>query len=113
MEEPVISSDEEQESDDACIFCNDLYSNSKDREEWIQCNRYRCWAHEACSSAEEGESLMKSSKMQRGFVHRRSPKESVLTKFVVGLLSASTISEGLENFCSIPFASGEHHVAAR
>ncbi|GBO00030.1 hypothetical protein AVEN_128897-1, partial [Araneus ventricosus] len=55
MEEPVTSSDEEQESDDACIFCNDLYSNSKDREGWIQCNRCRGWAHEACSNAEEGE----------------------------------------------------------
>ncbi|GBN90042.1 hypothetical protein AVEN_136777-1 [Araneus ventricosus] len=41
MEEPVTSSDEEQESDDAGIFCNDLYSNSKDREGWIQCNRCR------------------------------------------------------------------------
>ncbi|GBO01345.1 hypothetical protein AVEN_144731-1 [Araneus ventricosus] len=55
MEEPVTSSDEEQESDDACSFCNDLYSNSKDREGWIRCNRCRGWAHEACSNAEEGE----------------------------------------------------------
>ncbi|GBN19582.1 hypothetical protein AVEN_122069-1 [Araneus ventricosus] len=55
MEEPVTSSDEEQENDDACIFCNDLYSNSEDREGWIQCNRCRGWAHEACSSAEESE----------------------------------------------------------
>ncbi|GBO06850.1 hypothetical protein AVEN_141566-1, partial [Araneus ventricosus] len=53
MEEPATSSDEE--SGDACIFCNDLYSNSKDREGWIQCNRCRGWAHEACSNAEEGE----------------------------------------------------------
>ncbi|GBM30823.1 hypothetical protein AVEN_52615-1 [Araneus ventricosus] len=29
MEEPVASSDEKHESDAACIFCNDLYSNSK------------------------------------------------------------------------------------
>ncbi|GBM60993.1 hypothetical protein AVEN_264337-1 [Araneus ventricosus] len=35
MEEPVTSSDEEQESGDACIFCNDLYSNSKDRGEKV------------------------------------------------------------------------------
>ncbi|GBN85263.1 hypothetical protein AVEN_142365-1 [Araneus ventricosus] len=55
MEEPVASSDEDQESDDSFIFCNDLYSNSKDKEGWIQCNRCRGWAHEACSSAEEGE----------------------------------------------------------
>ncbi|GBM73098.1 hypothetical protein AVEN_198773-1 [Araneus ventricosus] len=43
-------------------------------------------------------SFMKSSKMQGGFVHGRSTKESVLTKFVVGLLCASNISEGHENF---------------
>ncbi|GBM30522.1 hypothetical protein AVEN_228039-1, partial [Araneus ventricosus] len=55
MEEPVTSSDEEQESDDACIFCNDLYSNSKNREGWIQCNRCRGWSHEACSNAGGGE----------------------------------------------------------
>ena len=45
------------------------------------------------------QTLMKSSKMQRGLVHGRSTKESALTKFVLGLLSASNISEGLENFC--------------
>ncbi|GBN33760.1 hypothetical protein AVEN_212369-1 [Araneus ventricosus] len=54
--------------------------------------------------------LMKSSKMQGGFGHGRSTKESVLNKFVVGLLSASNISEGLENFCGLSFVSGEQHV---
>ncbi|GBL72483.1 hypothetical protein AVEN_115397-1 [Araneus ventricosus] len=56
------------------------------------------------------QSLMKSSKMQGSFMHGRSTKENVLTKFVVGLLSASNISEGLENFCGLSFASEEKHV---
>ena len=51
------------------------------------------------------QSLMKSSKMQGRFVHGRSTKESVLTKFVVGLISATDISEGLEKFCGFSFES--------
>lgn len=49
------TSDEEDEncSECACIYCNDLYSNSKDREGWIQCLECRGWAHENCSGAEE------------------------------------------------------------
>lgn len=49
------TSDEEDEncSECACIYCNDLYSNSKDREGWIQCLECRGWAHESCSGAEE------------------------------------------------------------
>ena len=59
------------------------------------------------------QSLMKSSKVQGGFVHGRSTKDSVLTKFVVGLVSASNVTEGLEKFCEISFVSGEQHVDAR
>lgn len=49
-----LSSDEDdEESDEACIFCNELYAKSKSLEGWIQCLNCKGWAHEACSNAEE------------------------------------------------------------
>jgi hypothetical protein len=56
---------------------------------------------------------MKSSKIKGGFTHGRSTNESVLNKWVYGLLTASNISESLEKFCRISFNSGEQHVDAR
>lgn len=50
-----LSSDEEENSDDACIFCNELYIDSKHKEGWIQCSSCRGWAHEACSSVDESD----------------------------------------------------------
>lgn len=43
------SESEEEEEDEACIYCNDLYSNSKSCEGWIKCLQCQGWAHEACS----------------------------------------------------------------
>ncbi|GBN02323.1 hypothetical protein AVEN_228678-1 [Araneus ventricosus] len=52
--------------------------------------------------------------MQGGFVHGRSTKGTVLTKFLVGLLSASKIENfSLENSCGLSFASGGQHVHAQ
>lgn len=47
------SSEDEAEKDEACIFCNALYLESKSGEGWIQCSSCQGWAHEACSKAEE------------------------------------------------------------
>ena len=43
--------DESSEEDDntACIYCNELYSDSMGGEGWIQCIQCRRWAHENCS----------------------------------------------------------------
>lgn len=49
-------SDLEDTSDSACIYCNDLFSNSKNKEGWIQCGVCHGWAHESCSGAEEEDS---------------------------------------------------------
>lgn len=49
----MLSSDDEQNNEDSCIFCNELYIDSKDKEGWIQCSNCRGWAHEACTSVEE------------------------------------------------------------
>jgi len=59
------------------------------------------------------QTLMKSSKIKGGFTHGRSTNKSVLNKWVYGLLTASNISESLENFYQISFHSGEQHVDAR
>jgi len=56
---------------------------------------------------------MKSSKIKGGFTHGRSTNESVLNKWVYGVLTASNIYESLEKFCQISFHSGEQHVDAR
>ena len=47
------SSQEDSESDAECIYCNDMYSNSQEKEGWIQCTKCRNWAHEACSNVTE------------------------------------------------------------
>lgn len=51
--EPLTSDEEEDESDDACIFCHGLYSKSKPKERWIQCLSCQKWAHEVCTNAEK------------------------------------------------------------
>ncbi len=33
-----------------CLICTELFSKSKSREQWIQCNPCPCWAHKLCSS---------------------------------------------------------------
>lgn len=43
----TVDSDEE---DTFCLICTDSYSNSKDREKWIQCQTYKLWAHDECTN---------------------------------------------------------------
>lgn len=52
--EPMTSDEEDSEgNDEACLFCNGLYAESKSKEGWIQCLQCKRWAHEACSNADE------------------------------------------------------------
>lgn len=44
-----------EETREACVFCNELYIDSKSGEGWIQCLHCKGWAHEACSNAEEND----------------------------------------------------------
>lgn len=48
-------SSEEDDLDEACIYCNDLFSNSKSEEGWIKCLNCKKWSHEACSSWDEND----------------------------------------------------------
>ena len=37
------------DKDVICIICSEEYSNSRNKEKWIQCNFCREWAHEQCT----------------------------------------------------------------
>jgi len=37
----------------ACMFCNELFSESKSEEGWIKCTRCNEWAHEECAGIDE------------------------------------------------------------
>lgn len=59
-------------------------------------NKYFCgtWSDQIIA-----QTLMKSSKIKEDFTHGRSTNETVLIKWVYGLLTVSNISESLEKFC--------------
>ncbi|XP_053593752.1 uncharacterized protein LOC128667486 [Microplitis demolitor] len=44
-------SSQKEDSDCHCLYCNGLYSESK--ESWIQCNNCKMWSHDSCASIEE------------------------------------------------------------
>lgn len=55
-----FSSDEEHcwdaiddsESDVGCLYCNELYSQSRSKEMWIQCQKCRSWCHADCAGVD-------------------------------------------------------------
>lgn len=47
------SSEEEGDNNTACIYCNDLFSNSKSEEGWIKCSKCNEWAHEECAGIDD------------------------------------------------------------
>ncbi|KAB0800181.1 hypothetical protein PPYR_05921 [Photinus pyralis] len=42
-------SDADDDDDAACIYCNSLFSASRSREKWIQCQKCLRWCHSACA----------------------------------------------------------------
>ncbi|KAG5885517.1 hypothetical protein JTB14_030254 [Gonioctena quinquepunctata] len=59
LEEPVLlSSSEEEQDTETCMFCNELYLHSKAEDGWIQCSGCHGWAHEAFSNAEEDDTFI-------------------------------------------------------
>lgn len=46
------SSDEDSQPETACLYCNDLFSNSKSEEGWIQCCSCKNWCHEECAGVD-------------------------------------------------------------
>ena len=51
------SSSEDEETDAACLYCDELYSTSASNEGWIQCVDCKNWAHEQCSGADENDDI--------------------------------------------------------
>lgn len=43
----------DDKGDSLCLYCHDLYSNSKSEEGWAMCQACFEWAHEACAGVEE------------------------------------------------------------
>lgn len=75
--------------------------------------RINIFVHGTWSNMVIEQSLMKFSKSKEDFTRGKSTKESVLSKWIFGLLTASNISEGLESFCELSFNTEEQHVDAR
>lgn len=40
---------EKDDSDASCLYCNELYSQSRAREKWIRCQICRSWCHNECA----------------------------------------------------------------
>lgn len=47
-DEPTFDNDD-TDSDVGCLYCNELFSQSRHREQWIQCQQCRQWAHAECA----------------------------------------------------------------
>uniref|UniRef100_A0A1Y1LS66 PHD-type domain-containing protein n=1 Tax=Photinus pyralis TaxID=7054 RepID=A0A1Y1LS66_PHOPY len=45
----------EEDSDEECIICTELYSNSQEGDGWVQCKDCKRWAHEQCAGIEEND----------------------------------------------------------
>ncbi|KAB0790630.1 hypothetical protein PPYR_14932 [Photinus pyralis] len=46
------SSEGEEDGETTCLYCNELFSNSKSEEGWIKCQKCNLWAHEQCAGIE-------------------------------------------------------------
>lgn len=51
-DDPFAASDE-NDSDAACIYCNELYSKARHGELWIQCQVCNQWCHIDCAGVEK------------------------------------------------------------
>ena len=53
---PSVSSTSVNE-DSNCIFCDDLFSQSKSKEQWIYCKSCLKWSHVECAGVDKNESI--------------------------------------------------------
>lgn len=56
MEKPIKKAkrdSEDEDKDNECIFCLDMYSKSKSTDGWIKCTKCPGWAHDACAGIDE------------------------------------------------------------
>ncbi|CAH1155651.1 unnamed protein product [Phaedon cochleariae] len=59
------------------------------------------------------QTLMRSMKSTGGLTHGRGITDSVLAKWILAMPVLAEVSEAIENFCSVSFATSEQHVDAR
>lgn len=48
LEDPYANEDEEND-DPACIYCNELFSQSRPKEHWVKCQLCSNWCHTLCA----------------------------------------------------------------
>lgn len=56
-DEPQCEDVEDDDDDAACIYCNDLYSNSRDKEPWIRCQKCSNWCHCHCADVKKSKKM--------------------------------------------------------
>lgn len=49
---------EENDDDEECFYCKEVYSKSKDDEGWIRCETCKNWAHEECAGWDEDDEFV-------------------------------------------------------
>lgn len=54
--------------------------------------------------------LMRSMKTQGGLTHGRGMSESVISKFVLTMLTLVDISNEMDNFCDVSYSTSDQHV---
>lgn len=42
-------------SDDMCVYCSEIYGNTRRSDAWVQCLQCKNWAHEGCTGWEPEE----------------------------------------------------------
>lgn len=56
--------------------------------------------------------LMRSMKTQGGLTHGRGMSDSVITKFILTMLTLVDVSNEMEQFCNVTYYSSDQHVDA-
>ncbi|XP_060801031.1 uncharacterized protein LOC132901895 [Amyelois transitella] len=49
LDDPYAHKDAEEEEDPACIYCNEMFSQSRPKEHWVKCQLCSNWCHTLCA----------------------------------------------------------------
>ena len=49
----ILSSDEDEDPDTLCLYCNDSFTRSVSEEGWVRCSVCKKWAHDMCAGIGE------------------------------------------------------------
>lgn len=60
-----------------------------------------------------GQVLMRAMKSQGGLTHGRGMGESVISTFVLTMLTLLQVTTEMENFCNVSYSTSNQHVDSR